>query len=443
MSWFNDVIRDSAINNAGGGGAERALAEQQIRAAYQQYLGRTAGDDEIAGQLANGIRPEQVQNAVDGIRASPERNAYLSAHQNEDGSYGTPAAPPPPPAATSGGGGGGGGSASEFGQAWLASGGADLNGFLAQWNSTHPNLQASFSGKKNHDVTIGGQTYHALNSDGAKFWMTGGGGGGSTSAAPGLSYAPFQAPAPFTEQFSYPTWDKQFTAPTADQVYQDPVVQAQMKLGQRGIQTSAAARGTLLTTGTLKDLDQFGQTVGATYGGDVYNRALGQYEQERQNYLQNYGKALGEYQQRYGIYGDTFNRDLAANAQQFGQGLQTGYYGLANQNQGFTQNMALSQLGLQTQGQQFNQGYSLANLGLNAANSANNNLFGYAGLYGNTLNQGASNYLSALYGGANATAAGQVGSGNAYNSALSNIGNNAASLAYLYGSGYGKQGANA
>lgn len=335
----------------------------------------------------------------------------------------------------------------DFGQAWMQSGGktvTDLKAFIA----AHPEYGATVGGSKGDKVYGPGGAYwgDAVQSAGvgggvAGQWLQAGSGGGG-SETPAFSYTPFQAPAPFTEQFSYPTWDKQFTPPTADQVYQDPVVQAQLKLGTNAIQNSASAKGTLLTTGTLKNLDQFGQTVGATYGGDVYNRALGQYDLEKQNYLQNYGKALGEYQQRYGIYGDTFNRDLAANAQQFGQGLQTGYYGLAGQNQGFNQNLALSQLGLQTQGQQFNQGYSLANLGLSAANSANANLYGYAGLYGNTLNQGANNYLSALYGGANATAAGQVGSGNAYNGALSNIGNNAAALSYLYGSGYGK-GANA
>lgn len=405
MSWFNDVIRDSAISKAGGQDAERALAEQQIRSAYQQSLGRAPTDQEIASQLANGYRPEQVQNAVDSIAASSERNAYLSAHQNEDGSYQPDAntlaantAKPPAPTATTTPAGGGGGSASEFGQAWLNSGSNDLGAFMGQWNQSHPGLQASFSGKKNHDITIGGQTYHAVNSDGAKFWMGGGSGGGTSDRTA------------FTEQFSYPTWDKTFTPPTADQVYSDPVVQSQLKLGTHAIQNSAAAKGTLLTTGTLKDLDQFGQTVGATYGADVYNRALGQYDLEKQNYLQNYGKALGEYQQRAGIFNSNFNNDLAG-----------GYYGLAGQ------------------GQQFNQTYSLANLGLNAANSANANLFGYSGLYGNTLASGANNYLSGLYGGANATAAGQVGSANAWNSGLANLGNIAQQTAYLYGTGYGNK----
>jgi hypothetical protein len=65
-----------------------------------------------------------------------------------------------------------------------------------------------------------------------------------------------------------------FQAPTGLTEQNDPGYQARMQLGTDAIQRSAAARGGVLTGGTAKALDQFGQDYGSNEYGNVYNRAL-------------------------------------------------------------------------------------------------------------------------------------------------------------------------
>ena len=83
--------------------------------------------------------------------------------------------------------------------------------------------------------------------------------------------------APSTGGFGSLTqgYGQTFQAPTAEQFMQsDPGLQAGLKLGTDAIQRSAAARGNVLTGGTAKALDQFGQDYGSTKYDDAYNRAL-------------------------------------------------------------------------------------------------------------------------------------------------------------------------
>jgi hypothetical protein len=101
-----------------------------------------------------------------------------------------------------------------------------------------------------------------------------------------------------------------FTAPTMQDLLNSPGYQARLKTGEDVIQNSAAAKGDLLTGGTLKDLSQFGQD----YATSNYN--------------------------------NLFSQSLAANQSNFGQQLSS------NQNQ-------------------FSQLYDLSNLGLIATNSQN------------------------------------------------------------------------
>jgi hypothetical protein len=73
-----------------------------------------------------------------------------------------------------------------------------------------------------------------------------------------------------------------FQAPTDITEQNDPGYQARMKFGTDAIQRSAAARGGVLTGGTAKALDQFGQDYASNEYGNVYNRA-------QQTYGTNYG----------------------------------------------------------------------------------------------------------------------------------------------------------
>jgi hypothetical protein len=69
-----------------------------------------------------------------------------------------------------------------------------------------------------------------------------------------------------------------FTAPTGLTMENDPGYQARLALGTDAIQRSAAARGGVLTGGTAKALDQFGQDYGSNEYNNVYQRALNSYD---------------------------------------------------------------------------------------------------------------------------------------------------------------------
>lgn len=161
-----------------------------------------------------------------------------------------------------------------------------------------------------------------------------------------------------------------FTAPTGLTEQNDPGYQARLKLGTDAIQRSAAARGGVVTGGTAKALDTYGQDYASNEYGNVYNRALS-------------------------TFGTNFN---AYNTNQTNQ---------------FNRLAALSGVGQQ-------QAQQLATQGQNASNNVTSNLLG-------TAQQQGQDYQNA---GA-ATASGYVGSGNAYGSALNGIGSNISNLGLL------------
>ena len=82
-------------------------------------------------------------------------------------------------------------------------------------------------------------------------------------------------------------WTQQFQAPDPTQIVNDKDYQNQLQQGIHGIQSSAASKGTLLTGGTLKSLDQYGQGLAASFGNTLYNRALGEYQLQKQNFQEN------------------------------------------------------------------------------------------------------------------------------------------------------------
>lgn len=199
--------------------------------------------------------------------------------------------------------------------------------------------------------------------------------------------------APWTEPFAYPSYEPPpaFVAPTADEAFNDEGFKFALGEGKKALERSAAAKGTLLTTGTLKDLDQFSQGAASQQYDKVYSRRLNEHQYqgglERGDWATDYNKALGEYRQSY----DVFNN---------------------NQDRPFNKLMGVAGMGFQGTQSLLGQGQ------------------GYAGMYGNTLGNMASGMGGAWMGGANAAAAGQVGSANAWANGFNQIGNSMAPWMY-------------
>lgn len=76
-------------------------------------------------------------------------------------------------------------------------------------------------------------------------------------------------------------WNKTFNSPTGVTEQNDPGYQFRLQQGQQALQNSAAARGGLLSGGTAKALTDYNQNAASGEYGNVYNRAL-------QNYNTNY-----------------------------------------------------------------------------------------------------------------------------------------------------------
>ena len=76
-----------------------------------------------------------------------------------------------------------------------------------------------------------------------------------------------------------------FKPPTPEELATNPSYQFRFGQGQQAIDRSAAARGTLRTGGTLKDLAQYGQNFASQEYENAYDRALREYDLTRQNAL--------------------------------------------------------------------------------------------------------------------------------------------------------------
>jgi len=143
-----------------------------------------------------------------------------------------------------------------------------------------------------------------------------------------------------------------------------------LQQGLNAMQGSAAARGNLLTGGTMKDLNNYAQGMASTNYQQTYNNAF-------QNYLQNYG--------------------------QFQQNQQNQYNRL----------MGMAGIGETGTGQLMGTGASLANT------------------MGNTMMTGAQQQAQAIQGGGQAQAAGYMNTANAMGSMGQGLNN--AAFTYAYG----------
>ena len=77
-----------------------------------------------------------------------------------------------------------------------------------------------------------------------------------------------------------------FTAPTADQAAQTPGYQFTLNQGLQALDRGAAARGNLLTGGTMQAEQQYGQGLASQTYQQTFNNALSQYQQAYNQFQQ-------------------------------------------------------------------------------------------------------------------------------------------------------------
>ncbi len=140
---------------------------------------------------------------------------------------------------------------------------------------------------------------------------------------PSYSYGPYQpgppmqAPSPFAyPEFSY----EAFSAPTMEQAANEPGYAFARDQGRKALENSAAARGTLRTGGTLKDLFAWGDQFAEQNYGNVARRSADIYGMNRGNAFGNWAanreNAADAYARNYGISRDVWgaNTGLAQDA---------------------------------------------------------------------------------------------------------------------------------
>lgn len=157
-----------------------------------------------------------------------------------------------------------------------------------------------------------------------------------------------------------------FVAPDVTALQQDPSFQVRVKEGEAALQSSAAARGTLLTGGTLKGLQRYGQDLASKEYADVYNRALSTWGANAENADRSYAREAGTYGINAAQTQNAFDRAYAtygANTQAKQYDWMTNYQKAINEYQ--------MRYGIWNTGttNRFNRLYSLGSLGANAANT--------------------------------------------------------------------------
>jgi hypothetical protein len=285
---------------------------------------------------------------------------------------------------------------------------------LAQHAYGMPQVQAvqNYNIAHNQPTAGPGQVQQVLNAAGTTPQA-----GGGTAAAPlsqmvnpsigtsGQLMQPwtqsFNAPAPFQYgQFQMPA---AFQAPTAEQAQQTPGYQFALQQAMNAMQSSAAAKGTLLTGGTQKDLANYAQGLASQTYQQTYNNAL-------TGYQTNLSNALGAYQTNYATSLGAYNTNYNNAFQNYLQNYQQFQNNQANQ---YNRLMGLTNLGAQMTGQ-------LGSLGQQAAGTT-------AGIYGQNTQT-----LANLYGAqGTAQAAGTMGQAGALSNMFGGI--SQAGYNYAYG----------
>lgn len=106
--------------------------------------------------------------------------------------------------------------------------------------------------------------------------------GGKTGTLGSLTNSSLGAPGSLLAPFS-----EKFTAPTGATEQNDPGYQFRLQQGMKALQNSAAASGNLFTGDTGKAITQYGQDYASNEYGNVYNRAMQQFQQRYNMYENN------------------------------------------------------------------------------------------------------------------------------------------------------------
>ena len=152
-----------------------------------------------------------------------------------------------------------------------------------------------------------------------------------------------------------------FVAPTGATEQNDPGYQFRLKQGETALENSAAARGGLLSSGTAKEQQQFGQDYASNEYSNVYNRALQNWENQFNVYETNQGNQFNRLSALAGLgqtstaqmgqlgasTGNTIANILQSGASSIGGDIQnaaaaraSGYVGLGNSISGIPGNLS-------------------------------------------------------------------------------------------------------
>ncbi len=155
---------------------------------------------------------------------------------------------------------------------------------VVQYYASQPGANPSLKNDPNYWITkiTSGELGSDMSYIVGKFMTPEGAPAGSTGGTGGMGTLSGLADGSLLEP-----WTKQFQAPDPQQIANDPNYQFQLQQGLRGVQSGAAARGTLLTGGTQKALDQYGQGLASSFGNTLYNRNLGEYQMNQNTFYQN------------------------------------------------------------------------------------------------------------------------------------------------------------
>jgi len=112
---------------------------------------------------------------------------------------------------------------------------------------------------------------------------------------------------------------REFRAPTLEEMQADPGYQFRMQEANRALENSAAARGMLRGSNTLRDIVNYNQNAASQEYQNVYNRAADAYARNQDEYRYTHGMArddarygyeTGRDENRYGYEQDSNNAQL-------------------------------------------------------------------------------------------------------------------------------------
>lgn len=219
---------------------------------------------------------------------------------------------------------------------------------------------------------------------------------------------------------------------------EDPSTQFRFEQGQQALENGAAARGTLLTGGFQKALQDYGQRAASQEYQNAYGRALQGYQtnlnKEFGTFDRNWGSRLGAGQAniqaalgegQLGLQGAQFNYGIARQGWQDGADAQLRAASAASSNSASSYSQALNEYKMR-QGLFFeNQDRQLRALGMASDMDYRNATLGM-----NLAGQNGASLGSIYAGSANAQAAAQAAQGQAWANGINGAGN--AAMGYYY-----------